>query len=150
MNLNKRNIPLSIIFWLFAVAVAVVIFGFSADSAEKSDEISQGLLSVIIEYIGNIISHNTLRKIAHFTEFAALGFFVGGGIRFSFLNDKISAPLIPCMLYAFADEIHQFYIPDRACRIFDVLVDTLGSLTGILIFALFIGIIAKIKEKKRR
>lgn len=149
MNLNKRNIPLSIIFWLLAVAVAVVIFGFSADSAEGSDEISTNLLGIIVEHIGNIISHSTLREIAHFIEFAALGFFVGGGIRFTFLNNKISVSLIPCILYAFADEIHQFYIPDRACEIFDVLVDSLGSLTGILIFALFIGIIAKIREKKR-
>lgn len=146
-KLGKNKI-LAVIFWIFAAAVAVVIFRFSCDTGEESAEVSESLLSVIIEFIGRFISHNLLRKIAHFCEFAALGFFVAGGIKFTFDRNKIYIPLIPCILYSVSDEIHQYFVPERACRIFDVFVDSCGSLTGILVFALLIFIIEKIINRK--
>ncbi len=42
-----------------------------------------------------------------------------------------------CFLYALSDEIHQFFVPGRACRILDVLIDTLGSSFFILIYFLY-------------
>lgn len=130
------------------IAVMFVIFRFSSATGEESEEVSQSLLSVIIEFIGNYISHNFLRKLAHFSEFAALGFFMAGTFHFASGKLKFYVPLIPCMLYAVSDEIHQHFVPDRACRIFDVFVDSSGSLTGIVIFILLIAIIRKITEKR--
>ena len=148
MKTVKKSLPLAIVFWIFAVAVAVLIFRFSCDTGEESAEVSQSLLGLIIEFIGNFISHNTLRKIAHFSEFAALGFFVAGGIRFSFDRKQFFIPLIPCVLYSVSDEIHQYFVPERACRIFDIFVDSSGSLTGILVFILFIFIIERKMNRK--
>lgn len=150
MKTVKKNIPLAIIFWIFAVGVAYVIFIFSCATGDESAEVSQGLLNIIIEYIGNFISHNTLRKIAHFSEFAALGFFVGGGIRFTFGTGKIYIPLAVCLLYSVSDEIHQCFVPGRAGMVFDVFVDVCGSLIGILVFMLIIFLIHKITEKRQK
>lgn len=146
--LLKKNIPLAVVFSLLTVAVTVIIFMFSSATGEESEEVSRNLLSVIIEFIGNFISHNTLRKLAHFSEFAALGFCFAGTIHFGLGKLKLYYPLIPSVLYAISDEIHQFFVPERACRIFDVIVDSSGSLTGILIFMLLILLIRKHTEKR--
>lgn len=147
MNTIGKNKPLAVIFWIMFAAVAVVIFKLSCDTGEESAELSASLLSVIIEFIGKFISHNLLRKIAHFCEFAALGFFAAGGIKFTFDKSKIYFPLPVCVLYSISDEIHQYFVPERACRIFDVFVDSCGSLTGILVFLLLIFIVEKIMNK---
>lgn len=148
MKTIGKNKPFAVVSWAFAVAVAIIIFKFSCDTGEESAEVSAGLLSLIIDFIGNFISHNLLRKIAHFCEFAALGFFTAGGIRFTFDKGRIYAPLIISVLYAVSDEIHQYFVPERACRIFDVFVDGSGALTGILVFTLLIFIIEKIINRK--
>ncbi|MBP3443041.1 MAG: VanZ family protein [Clostridia bacterium] len=54
----------------------------------------------------------------------------------------------PLLLYAVSDEVHQYFVPERACRVFDIFVDTCGAMTGIGIFLLFIFIISKIVKKK--
>lgn len=144
----KKNKPLAVIFWALTLAVMVLIFRFSAATGEESEAVSQNLLSKIIEIIGNYISHNFLRKLAHFSEFAALGFCMTGAIHFTFGKRKFYLPLIPCVLYAISDEIHQYFVPERACRVFDIFVDTCGIMTGIGIFLLFIMIITKFTKKK--
>lgn len=144
--MNKRRTVCSVIFWILSVAVMIIIFLFSSDNGDESKELSENFLELIIEYLGNIVSHNVLRKIAHFTEYAALGFCLCGAIHFTFNKRKIYIPLIPCILYAASDEIHQYFVPERACRIFDVFVDSCGSLVGILVFTAVIIIIRKIKK----
>ncbi len=147
MKLIEKNKPLAVVFWLLTAAVMVFIFMFSSDTGAESEELSQSLLGIIVEFIGKFISHNTLRKLAHFTEFAALGFCLSGAIHFTFGKRKLYLPLIPAVIYAVSDEIHQYFVPDRACRIFDVLVDSAGSATGIAIFLLIIFLINKVSKK---
>lgn len=149
MFLIKRNKPLAVIFWLLTVAVMYVIFMFSAATAAESEQVSQNLLGLIIEYIGQFISHNTLRKLAHFTEFAALGFCITGAIHFTFEKRNFFVSFIPCVIYSISDEIHQHFVPGRACRVFDMFVDSCGIATGIGFFLLIILIIKRICNKKR-
>ena len=146
--MNKRRICGAIFFWIMTAAVMAIIFLFSCEDGEESKEVSENLLGLIIEHLGNIVSHNVLRKIAHFTEYTALGFFMCGAIHFSFEKKRFYVPLIPCALYAVSDEIPQYFVPERACRIFDVFIDTCGSLTGILIFLLIALILTKRKRSR--
>ncbi len=148
MFLIKRNKPLAVIFWLLTVAVMYVIFMFSAATADESEQVSQNLLGLIIEYIGQFISHNTLRKLAHFTEFAALGFCMTGAIHFTFEKRNFFVSFIPCVVYSISDEIHQHFVPGRACRVFDMFVDSCGIATGILIFMALILLISKFAKPK--
>ena len=144
---TKRKIG-AVIFWILTAAVVVIIFLFSNEDGNESQLVSQNFLSVIIEYFGNIVSHNVLRKIAHFSEYAALGFSVCGAIHFTFDRNKFYIPLIPCVLYAVSDEIHQYFVPGRACRLFDVFVDSCGSSLGILIFLLILLIAKSVSNRK--
>ena len=49
-------------------------------------------------------------------------------------NKKVYISIIICILYAISDEIHQIFVPGRSCQIFDMIVDCLGSITGIYLF----------------
>ena len=147
MFLLKKNKPLAVIFWLMTAAVMVIIFMFSADTGEESEEVSQSLFGLLIDFIGRFISHDVLRKIAHFTEFAALGFCMTGAINYTFGKRNFLLPFIPCVIYAVSDEIHQYFVPERACRVFDMFIDSCGIATGIGIFIVILFIISKINQR---
>ncbi len=137
----------AVVFWILTIAVMYIIFNFSSENGEESKAVSESVLNIIIGYTGNGISHNFLRKLAHFTEYAALGFCMSGAIYFTFSSLKFHIPVIPCVLYAAGDEIHQYFVPERACRIFDVFVDSCGSSVGILIFIAVILTANKIHKR---
>lgn len=142
IRLNKFQIFCGIM----TIAVMVCIFLFSCENADDSSDTSGNFVNLIIsifygdydelplweqEEIRGNISH-FIRKTAHFTIFAALGFFA-----FLTLGQKkllckgTAAVLIFCGLYAVSDEIHQYFVPGRACMLRDMLLDTCGSLAGI-------------------
>ena len=146
----KGNKILFSLFLLLSLSVMVMIFYFSAQWADSSEQESMSLYDLFLQYTHlNFVSHNAFRKMAHFSEFAALGFcFCGCGYFFSSeLHPLIS--VVACAVYALSDEIHQIFVPGRACRIFDVFVDSCGALFGILIFVLIALLIIKIKDKRR-
>ena len=49
------------------------------------------------------------------------------------------------MIYAMLDEIHQAFVPGRGALITDVMLDTLGVITGIFISLLIIKLYKIIK-----
>lgn len=51
------------------------------------------------------------------------------------------------ILYACTDEFHQKFVPGRTCSIKDVIIDSLGIITGSLIFILLKYIMTKRKDK---
>ena len=63
--MKRSKIIGSIIFWLLTAAVMYIIFSFSSENGEQSKEVSEGVLSIIIEFVGNSVSPHVLRKIAH-------------------------------------------------------------------------------------
>jgi VanZ family protein len=77
------------------------------------------------------------RKIAHFTEYAILGFLAARAFRTSphpAINRRwflICIALV--VVYALLDEYHQSFVPSRTASIFDSLIDMAGGLT-VLIF----------------
>lgn len=144
---KPKRITGAVIFSCLTLAVMVLIFMFSCDDGEESAEISESLLDVIIAFVGKFVSHNTLRKIAHFCEFTALGFCSAGFFKFTFCKDKFYYPLIFSAVYAVTDEIHQYFVPGRACRLFDVFIDSCGALTGIGVFLLISFITVKLCKK---
>lgn len=99
-----------------------------------------------------------VRKLAHFTEYAVFSFVTcvhGLMLRLAFGNrgvlhqtfgsrkknsDGFASLLIKtvpfCILYAVTDEIHQYFVPGRSCRLFDVGVDSMGILFGAALFLL--------------
>lgn len=90
-----------------------------------------------------------VRKTAHFTEYFVLGLllYMAVSVNFGSILDMLDADLrlgrilrlryfLPVVIvfgYAGTDELHQYFVPDRCCSFRDVLIDTAGGLSAILI-----------------
>lgn len=128
----------------------IVIFMFSNDNGTASSQKSDGLAVMIVEKI-NVLTNNKLssnskeqienmiilvRKSAHFIEYLLLGIFTINVLKNykKFGYQIIIFEIIFCFIYACSDEIHQLFIAGRSGRFIDVLIDTVGSICGILIY----------------
>lgn len=154
---------------LSAVAVfvwMVVIFVFSAQNGDTSGATSGNLIEFIAKIFNPDFDNMTeaerleiitswqliVRKTAHFSEYAVLGALSANALRTYPLSNALKR-LLPCgicLVYAISDEIHQCFVPDRACRALDVCIDTLGGITGTAIFCTLAWLITRRKHKKEK
>lgn len=131
--------PRQIIFAVLSIVCMIIIFRFSADNAEESTEKSDFFVN-ILESLPIALRNNLsfiIRKTAHFSIYAMLGFLISG----IFFKKEIFYTLSVCFLYACTDEIHQYFVAGRSCRFQDVMIDTAGSFFGILIFILIMKLL---------
>lgn len=142
--MNKLKIR-QIIFGMLSIACMAIIFLFSSDNASESTEKSSFFAELLVRILGDkgeIIGDSAsyiVRKAAHFTIYAVLGFLVSG----IFAEREVLYTLSICFLYACTDEIHQYFVPERACRFQDVMIDSSGAIFGIFIFIITTGILHK-------
>ncbi len=113
------------------------IWGNSALPAGASNAVSQGMmgsLSRLFPFLAQEWFHVLLRKGAHFSEFALLGFL--SGLR----RPQTTWPehLGFGMAVAAVDETIQLYVPGRSSSLLDVWLDTAGFLTGAAVARLVI------------
>ena len=115
------------------ICLLVFIWGNSLMPGPVSQAISNFVQKILFRTEltpGEIPAGNTLlRKMAHFTEFAALGFLLCW--RFGMLKKPVKYAVFSGITAACIDEGIQAFTPDRACRLYDVAIDSLGILTGI-------------------
>lgn len=128
------------------------IFIMSAQHADRSSQLSGGLVSKVvavlypnfsglslvqqsdITYIATFI----VRKTAHFLEYfilGVLGFLVANTYQKYKFSVRTLSAIVFCVLYAVSDEVHQFFVPGRACRFLDICIDAVGSVAAIALLA---------------
>ena len=138
-----------------------VIFGFSGQNGEESGSISRKITEAVTKNISSVqnlekeekekvlkkIEH-IIRKLAHFSLYAVIGFLLMSLMSTYKLKQK-NRILVSCsigLLYAISDEIHQAFIPGRGPQIADVGIDFSGVVVGILISTLIIKILISRKK----
>ena len=147
MNLNKR----SIIFLMITIAWICVIFSFSMQNAEKSSQLSGGIVATIVEWIcpegfeHTDLLETIIRKGAHFTEFFILGMFLSQTVKEAMSKRRVLLPWLAGTLVACCDETIQLFSDGRAGAIVDVMLDSSGVLCGCALLYLLL----KIKENAR-
>ncbi len=122
-----------IVLWVSVISVMVLIFCLSSEPALESSERSR--MFVIFPFL----SQYTVRKSAHFFIYMVLAFLVyrlltqyKNDVNYLSMSKNIYyMTTLIVFLYAVTDEIHQYFVPGRACRVTDVLIDVLGGATGI-------------------
>ena len=119
--------------WL-TVLILCFIWGNSLLPGEISGRISdwvKNILAMLLpgEVPGVTSGGGLLRKIAHFSEFAALGVCLSW--RFGMLERKKILALAYGFGAACVDETIQAFIPDRGPSLRDVAIDTCGAAVGI-------------------
>lgn len=72
-------------------------------------------------------------KIEHAIEYSILGFLTLGCFTNRNKVKIIVLVIIVCSLYGFMDEIHQHFVPGRYCSGLDMVVNSVGSVLGIII-----------------
>lgn len=121
---------------------------FSAQKGESSGNTSAKFTELIIRILtGESVDSNSptmqifetiIRKLAHYTIYTIGGFLI---MNYAYTTDKTIKEKILYSIcfgggYAITDEIHQFFVPDRSARLFDVGIDTLGVITGVIMYVL--------------
>ena len=144
----------------------ITIFIFSAQSAQDSSKLSGEIVEIVIKIVvpnydklpdiqKQQIKENfslIVRKLAHFTEFATLGFF----LMLHILSYKpyiksfnLKMFIRACIgwgigsFYAVTDEFHQMFVTDRYSSVYDVFIDSSGVLFGIIILILSLPLFIK-------
>jgi VanZ family protein len=83
------------------------------------------------------VVHLITRKIAHFTEYAILGFLAARAFRMSprtaIRSRWFLISLILVVTYALVDEYHQSFVPTRTASLWDSFIDISGGLTALLL-----------------
>lgn len=145
------------------IAVYIMIFLFSADDAAESSSLSVAVTRKLINLYYHFFSGNNnavltlpvvtddaeaiVRKMAHFTEYMAVGF-LSFGIAVIWMQ-RIKAGIVAVTLQVFLsaglDEIHQYFVPGRYASFRDVLIDTAGGIAGIMI----VFLMYKIRKRRR-
>lgn len=157
---ERKERIIKILLFALNVAVAGLIWWFSAQNADESGSMSDSIVYAIVKATaGRGVSEKTVmtitemltfyfRKFAHFFIYTVFSVTMFSFIR-RFRIKKISMPFISsaiCILYAISDEIHQYFVPGRSCEARDVFIDSCGILTGLVIIYLIKRIKLKLKK----
>lgn len=149
----RRLIPSATLAWTVVLLWMAVIFALSAQPAEQSKGLSEKATEVIIEIIDcvhpldlevstmqeEIMKLNSIvRRYGHGIEYLVLALLVANAFKRSGVRDKsiLTLAFVFCALYALSDEIHQIFVPGRACELSDYLTDCLGVIMGMGIYSL--------------
>lgn len=118
-------------YWLPALALMALIFVLSSQSGLRVSE------EVAVE--------RPLRVSAHLLAFGALAAFLllalARGGRPSWEHAVLAFGLT--VLYGASDELHQSFVPDRAGRVDDLVVDAIGASVGLAIAQIVLTVRAR-------
>lgn len=135
--------------WALCAVCMTLIFYFSSRNGEASTLQSQAVLEFLEKIFGRELTGFIVRKAAHFTEFAGLGFLLANALYQSRKKHGALWAAGLTSLYAVTDEVHQLFVPGRACQIGDWLLDSAGGLTGAAVFAAAAALLHLILKKRR-
>ena len=136
-----------------------IVFSFSNQGGTKSGNTSRKVTVAVVQVISDKpIEENepliekvdkVIRKLAHYTIYTIGGFLI---MNYAYTTDKKPKEKVIYSIlfgagYAVTNELHQFFVSGRSARIFDVGIDTLGVITGILIYLVIRKIIGIVKLK---
>ena len=140
-----------ILMWTIVVLWMSLIFYFSSLNGSESTDQSKGFLYNTIGNIIDIFDKNMsdiekdelinkldhpIRKIAHGSVYFILAILVCFSLSNYNLDIKkfIIISFLICFFYSISDEIHQLFVLGRSGEIKDVIIDSIGSFIGIMIF----------------
>ncbi|HIY84267.1 VanZ family protein [Rubneribacter sp.] len=125
--------------WALVAAWACFIFYASSNTGADLNE-GTGLFSLVYQALKDAQAQilgpdaDAINSIAHFCEYALFGALWTNALRCHLPLSRAVLVAIACAsLYGVTDELHQLFVPDRACDPVDWLVDTAGAALGALL-----------------
>lgn len=157
MNIKRILSVICVLLWMS------IIFSFSNEQGESSGSTSKRVSEIIINMIDIQNKYTdiqkeeltkqiepTIRKLAHYTIYTVGGIVIANCVNQFCKKEKllIGTSTAIGVAYAISDELHQLMIAGRSGNIKDVLIDSLGIVTGIVVFLLVKGIYQKLTSRK--
>ncbi len=167
----KLYVTVALTIALFVLINMIIIFRLSAESKEESGERSTGVVAFFLpilhpeydtlSYNDKLAAmedtHRIVRKMAHFLEYALLGFLFTSLLLY--LNRRIRrarvakwatwmVPPLFCLIYAISDEVHQIF-SERGPSVRDVLIDFAGAIAGYLLIHAIVGLVDLAKKRRK-
>lgn len=84
-----------------------------------------------------------INTLLHIAEYAVLTFLIAFGL---FSKTKNYYIIFIGIGYAFSDELHQYFVPNRYFDILDVMADGIGVIIGLIGYIIFLTLISQIKN----
>lgn len=153
-NQSMKNKRMKIITGVLVAIWMIIVFTFSNEPSVETQATSGNVTEKIVNIISKVFNitqeqkeklvqklNPYIRKIAHYLLYTLGGFFIIINMnQYNTLSEskKIIISLIIGIVYSISDEIHQHFIPGRACQITDVYLDSLGIATGVVLVLFFI------------
>lgn len=125
---------------IFVITIMIIIFIFSHDSGStstiKSNIFVDGFYNILNFNINRRLLTKIIRKSAHISLYALLGFSVSNYLID--FNKKIYInSILFILIYSISDEVHQLFIPNRSGSIIDILIDLIGGIIGIILWRIY-------------
>lgn len=149
--------------WLFVLLWMAVIFAFSAQAADDSNQTSSRVVRWLLTHFnGSFLSLSpeeqlqimeawsfVVRKLAHCVVFAVMGCLAFAAFSVDLpLRKAFPAALILGGVRGVLDEVHQSFVPGRSCEFRDMCIDFAGVLLGAAFLLLILYWIQRKKLKK--
>lgn len=112
----EKNNKLS---WIITILIAILIFYVSSQSFEKGAP-------------GPKIPFKAI--IYHLSIFFIFSFFLSISLSKGKYKSFVLIAVLLAMIYGVFDELHQLFVPNRACDVNDFLTDSIGILSAGIIY----------------
>lgn len=167
-KISLKTLLLRVFLTTACIGMLCFIFGNSMASADKSSASSSTVVNAV-QSVAKVFAPNSfiatavgedykklvawIRTGAHFAEFALMGALLVW-CYFSYTKrwGTFIIPILLIFYIPFVDECIQLFSSGRAGEVADVIVDTLGGISGAVFALLTVGLIAwisKIRKKRR-
>lgn len=146
---NKQRLFLSYSAWFAVFLWMGVIFALSAQQSSESAALSGQFRAVLNKFFSAGVSDFLVRKAAHTIEYFLLAILTFTAVS---ITRKKQVPLFTffiTFLAAVSDEIHQHFVPGRACQLRDMLIDSVGAVAGIVLCMAVVAVYRQLKKRKR-
>lgn len=133
----KRDRWYILLFSVLAVLLIGFIFHNSMQDADTSHSRSSHVLALLSTFVPFLTEH-IVRKLAHFCEYAALGwdlYALSVYVR-RYVHSRLILFLVFCASIPCVDEFIQLFSDGRSAAFSDVCLDWSGMLFGVLVAAL--------------
>jgi VanZ family protein len=139
---NDLPKPMAVLWWAITLAWAALIFYLSTQTF--GSDFTRGLLAWTLDLLHFHFSprtfrlfHDTLRRLAHLTEYAIFALLLygppGEKSRRLWRPRRAVLCIVGAALYSLTDEFHQWLVPERQASLLDWGLDTLGAALAMLV-----------------
>ncbi|TYS59922.1 VanZ family protein [Sutcliffiella horikoshii] len=147
MQFQFKRKMIAVVSWGLVVGWMALIFFLSSQQGEQSADLSGGITEWVNEVVEQVAPDAEfkmdeisffVRKNAHFFAYMLLALLTLNAVRRSGGRGWMSMGVAfsISVLYAISDEVHQLFVPGRSGQVSDVLLDSMGALAGIVLYAI--------------